>query len=58
MVHLVTDGMAKNDDKHLRKDYSPIIIKEIQTEMKTFQQSHQQSPLQMRVSMLLSEPDT
>lgn len=50
--------MAKNDDKHLGKDYSPIIIKEIETEMKTFQQSHQQSPLQMRLSMLLSEPDT
>ena len=58
MVHLVTDGMVKNDDKHLGKDYSSIIIKEIQTEMKTFQQSHQQSPSQIRLSMLLNEPGT
>ena len=50
--------MVKNDDKHLGKDYSSIIIKEIQTEMKTFQQSHQQSPSQRRLSMLLNEPGT
>ena len=58
MVHLVTDGTIQNDDKHLGKDYSTRSTKEIQTEMKTFQQSHQQSPSQIRLSMLLNEPGT
>ena len=57
-MDLTNKKTALDDSADIYQEREAKTQRERWKEMKTFQQSHQQSPSQIRLSMLLNEPGT